>query len=126
MMSWRLVFTFVFYAHLPTINTSSSYRIPGGNLAKKLSGCCNAKESHMMRGWRGCWRPKPKDNDPRAHHFPPGPRNKNSVILCSFFSIFFFSLIYYFVFFYLRPEKITMLSFGTGFIFIYFLLLFSV
>lgn len=59
----------------------------------------------------------PKDNDPRAHHFPPGPRNKNTVICSVYRYIFFKTFFYYFIFFYLRPEKITMLSFGTGFFF---------
>lgn len=45
------------------------------------------------------------------------PATKTRLFCVHFFPFFFF---YYFVFFYLRPEKITMLSFGTGFIFIYF------
>lgn len=88
----------------------------GGNLAKNSAAAAAASalsRNLALGGWGlSAAESSSEDNDPRAliiSHLAPTTKNRlfRVCVFSSFFSIFF----------YLRPEKITMLSFETGFFF---------
>lgn len=87
------VFFFLFfYVHilpLQDLQARARDRIPGGNLAKNSAALLRNLYVGVGEGVVGgrilLWRQWPA----RAHHFPPGTRNKNSVVPCVFFFGFF-------------------------------------